>query len=100
MGNGSRAFSSSVSADVQPRSDSTDYKEYKSKEDIKSHPKVRKTLWGGEFWSGGFMVGRAGERGDEKVLRRYIRNQGRNPGNYQKTHEGKHLELFPYQNKA
>jgi hypothetical protein len=48
---------------------------------------VRKLLWGGEH-------------GDEKVMRRYIRNQGRNPENYQKTHEGKHLELFPYQNKA
>ena len=45
-------------------------------------------------------IGTVGEHGDEKVIQQYVKNQGRNPDNYQKIHEGKQLELFPYQNKA
>ena len=45
-------------------------------------------------------IGTVGEHGDEQVIQRYVRNQGRNPENYEKIHEGKQLELFPYQGKA
>jgi hypothetical protein len=31
-----------------------------------------------------------------KVIQQYVKNQGRNPENYQKLHEGKQLKLFPY----
>jgi REP element-mobilizing transposase RayT len=63
-------------------------------------PEVKKQLWGGEFWTRGCYVGSVGEHGDEQVIQRYIKNQGRKPEEYQKIHEGKQLELFPYQNKA
>jgi hypothetical protein len=45
-------------------------------------------------------VGTEGEHGDEKVIQEYVKNQGRNPDNYEKIHEGKQLELFPYHAKA
>jgi hypothetical protein len=57
-------------------------------------------LWGGEFWTRGYYVGTVGEHGEEKVIQQYVKNQGRNSENCQKTHEGKQLELFPYQNKT
>ena len=57
-------------------------------------------LWGGEFWTRGYYVGTVGEHGNEAVIQKYVRNQGRSLDEYQKIHEGKQLELFPYQNKA
>jgi hypothetical protein len=41
-----------------------------------------------------------GERRDEQVIQRSVKNQGRKAEEYQKIYEGKQLELFPYQNKA
>jgi REP element-mobilizing transposase RayT len=63
-------------------------------------PEVKKLLWGGEFWTGAYYVGSVSEHGEEQVIQRYVKNQGRKPEEYQKIHEGKRLELFPYQNKA
>jgi REP element-mobilizing transposase RayT len=63
-------------------------------------PEVKEPLWGGEFRTRGYYVGSVGEHGDEQVIHRYVKNQGRKPEEYQKIHEGKQLELFPYQNKA
>ena len=62
-------------------------------------PEVKKMLWGGEFWTRGYYVGTVGEHGNEEAIQKYVRNQGRSPDEYQKIHEGKQLELFPYQNK-
>jgi putative transposase len=63
-------------------------------------PEVKEPLWGGEFRTRGCYVGSVSEHGEEQVIQRYVKNQGRKPEEYQKIHEGKRLELFPYQNKA
>jgi len=63
---------------------------------FESVPEVKKVLWGGEFWTRGYYIGTVGEHGSEQVIREYVRNQGRNLGNYQELHKGKQLELFPY----
>jgi REP element-mobilizing transposase RayT len=42
-------------------------------------PEVKKELWGGEFWTRGYYVGSVGEHGDEQVIQRYVKNQGRKP---------------------
>ena len=57
-------------------------------------PEVKKALWGGEFWTRGYYVGTVGEHGDEQVITRYVKNQGRNPEEYEKIHENRQLELF------
>ena len=57
-------------------------------------PDVKKALWGGEFWTRGYYVGTVGEHGDEQVITRYVKNQGRNPEEYEKIHEDRQLELF------
>jgi REP element-mobilizing transposase RayT len=55
---------------------------------------VKKSLWGGEFWTRGYYVGTVGEHGDEQVITKYVKNQGRNPDEYEKIHESRQLELF------
>ena len=57
-------------------------------------PEVKKSLWGGEFWTRGYYVGTVGEHGDENVITRYIKNQGRKTEAYEKIHENSQLELF------
>jgi REP element-mobilizing transposase RayT len=57
-------------------------------------PEVKKELWGGEFWTRGYYVGTVGEHGDEEIISRYVKNQGRNPEEYKKIYENKQLELF------
>jgi REP element-mobilizing transposase RayT len=57
-------------------------------------PEVKKALWGGEFWTKGYYVGTVGEHGDEKVITQYVKNQGRNPKEYEQIYENNQLELF------
>jgi REP element-mobilizing transposase RayT len=57
-------------------------------------PEVKKSLWGGEFWTRGYYVGTVGEHVDEQVISRYVKNQGRSPEGYEKIHESRQLELF------
>ena len=57
-------------------------------------PEVKKSLWGGEFWTRGYYVGTVGEHGDENVITGYIKNQGRKSEAYEKIHENSQLELF------
>jgi len=42
----------------------------------------------------GYYIGTVGEHGDEQVITRYVKNQGRKPEEYEKIHENKQLELF------
>ena len=43
---------------------------------FKTYPKLRKELWGGEFWTDGYYVATVGERGDWEVVKKYVKNQG------------------------
>ena len=65
-----------------------------AKKIFEAHPEVKKVLWGGEFWTRGYYIGTVGEHGDEQVISRYVKNQGRNPSEYEKIHVNKQLELF------
>lgn len=45
-------------------------------------PQLRKDLWGGEFWSDGYYLATVGERGNWKIVEKYIvekyiENQGK-----------------------
>lgn len=47
-----------------------------AKEVFSKCPDVKKKLWGGEFWSGGFYVATVSEHGNEEVIANYVKNQG------------------------
>lgn len=40
-------------------------------------PKVKKQLWGGEFWTDGYFASTVGKHGDEAMIGKYVRNQGK-----------------------
>ena len=54
-------------------------------------PEVKKLLWGGEFWSDGYFASTVGKHGDENMIGKYVKNQGKE---YQKLHESPQLALF------
>ena len=39
-------------------------------------PKVKKLLWGGEFWTDGYFVNTIGRNGSEDAIRQYVKEQG------------------------
>ena len=43
---------------------------------FKAIPRVRKKLWGGEFWGKGFFVNMVGQHSCESTIANYVRNQG------------------------
>jgi REP element-mobilizing transposase RayT len=54
-------------------------------------PQVKKQLWGGEFWSDGYFASTVGKHGDETMIGRYVKSQGRE---YHKLHSAHQLTLF------
>ena len=47
-----------------------------AREVFKRVPRVKKQLWGGEFWSDGYYVSTVGRHGSEQVIQRYVKEQG------------------------
>ena len=41
------------------------------------HPEVKKKLWGGEFWSDGYFVSTVGKFTSERVIKEYVKKQGK-----------------------
>ena len=54
-------------------------------------PKVKKQLWGGEFWSDGYFASTVGKHGDEQMIGHYVKKQG---NTYQQLHRDTQLALF------
>jgi len=62
-----------------------------AKEIFRLHPKVKRKLWGGKFWSSGYYVNTVGQYANEEVIKKYLQNQGKS--NYEKVHTNQ-LRLF------
>ena len=54
-------------------------------------PKVKKQLWGGEFWTDGYFASTVGKHGDEQMIVQYVKKQGKA---YQRLHRDNQLALF------
>ena len=52
------------------------FKSITSRELFKAYPKIKKDLWGGEFWTDGYYVATVGERGNWEIVKRYVKTQG------------------------
>ena len=52
-----------------------------AREIYKTHPEVKKLLWGGNFWTSGYYVNTVGSHGTEEVIQNYVKEHG---GNYKK----------------
>ena len=53
------------------------FKSITAKQIFKGVPEIKKSLWGGEFWTDGYYFSTVSGRGDRKVIEKYIENQGR-----------------------
>ncbi|MGJ3502067.1 Transposase [Piscirickettsia salmonis] len=62
-----------------------------AREVFKKCPYVKKQLWGGEFWSDGYFASTVGKHGDENMIAKYVKNQGKE---YEKLHEDRQLVFF------
>jgi len=58
---------------------------------------VRKKLWGGEFWTDGYFASTVGKHGDEEMIGRYVREQGKE---YLQLHRDEQLNLFCFRYPA
>ena len=71
----------------------TTLKSITAREIFRRCPQVKKQLWGGELWTDGYFTSTVGKHGDEQMIGKYVKNQGK--GNqYQKIHEDRQLALF------
>jgi putative transposase len=55
-------------------------------------PSVKKDLWGGEFWTGGYYISTVGKKGNETAIKNYVRKQGQET-EYKQLHQ-EQLKLF------
>lgn len=62
-----------------------------AREIFKRCPQVKKALWGGEFWTDGYFASTVGKHGDEQMIGRCVKNQGKE---YDKLHSDHQLALF------
>ena len=54
-------------------------------------PEVKRQLWGGEFWTDGYFASTVGKHGNEDMIGKYVKDQGKE---YQKLYEDHQLALF------
>ena len=64
------------------------FKSITAKEIFQRKPAVKKSLWGGEFWTDGYYVGTVGARGNWTVVEDNVVKQGK------PKEELRQLELF------
>ncbi|MBT9169033.1 MAG: hypothetical protein DDT19_02385 [Syntrophomonadaceae bacterium] len=64
------------------------FKSITAREIFRRKPSVKRTLWGGEFWTDGYYVATVGERANWETVEKYISRQGR------PREELKQLDLF------
>ncbi len=57
---------------------------------FKTHPEVKKMLWGGKFWTSGYYLNTVGAVGNEEFIKTYVQNQGKT---YHQIYRGQ-LRLF------
>lgn len=59
------------------------FKSNTARELFKAFPRLKRDLWGGEFWSDGYFLATVSTGGNWKVVERYVRNQGAKPEDIQ-----------------
>ena len=64
-----------------------------AREILRNHPKVKKLLWGGEFWSDGYFVNTVSKFGDENTITKYVQAQG-TAHEYKQLHKSTQLSFF------
>ncbi len=61
-----------------------------AREIFKQHPEVKRLLWGGEFWTKDYYITTVGVKGNETIIKEYVKQQGLK---YEQLYRGQ-LKLF------
>jgi REP element-mobilizing transposase RayT len=64
-----------------------------AREVFRECPEIKEQLWGGEFWGKGYFVNTVGQYGTEKLIAKYVKEQGIEK-EYKKLKENHQLKLF------
>lgn len=63
-----------------------------AKELYRTHPEIKKKLWGGAIWTTGYYINTVGQYGNEAVIQQYVQGQGKQ---YKQIYKGVvQLSLF------
>ena len=62
-----------------------------ARELFKSHEEIKQYLWRGKFWTSGYYLNTVGHYGNEEIISKYVKEQGKY---YEKIHHNQ-LTLFP-----
>jgi REP element-mobilizing transposase RayT len=62
-----------------------------AKEIFRRAPQVKKKLWGGELWTGGYYASTIGKHGNENMIGKYVKQQ---EDAYQKLYTNNQFALF------
>ena len=63
-----------------------------AKELFREHPSIKKKLWGGALWTIGYNINTVGQYGNETVIQKYVKEQGKE---YKQIYRGAmQLSLF------
>jgi putative transposase len=63
-----------------------------AKELFREHPSIKKKLWGGALWTTGYYINTVGQFGNETVIQKYVKEQGKE---YKQIYRGAiQLNLF------
>jgi len=63
----------------------TTVKSITAREIFKTHPEVKKLLWGGKLWTSGYYVNTVGQYSNFEIIQKYVKNQGKK---YNQIHRG------------
>jgi REP element-mobilizing transposase RayT len=59
---------------------------------FREHPSIKKKLWGGALWTTGYYINTVGQYGNETVIQKYVKEQGKE---YKQIYRGAiQLSLF------
>ena len=63
-----------------------------AKELFREHPSIKKKLWSGALWTTGYYINTVGQFGNEMVIQKYVKEQGKE---YKQIYRGAiQLSLF------
>lgn len=65
-----------------------------AKELFRTHPEMKKMLWGGHLWSSGFYMNTVGRHGNEESIRKYVQSQGKHYKQIHRKDLNEQLTLF------
>jgi REP element-mobilizing transposase RayT len=57
---------------------------------FEQNSEVKKSLWGGKFWTSGYYLNTVGRYSNEEVIKKYVKEQGKK---YNQVHRGQ-LSIF------